>query len=130
MTADRAIKGWTIEATCPTCAGLLAHIADGRPVDHTSRAVARCTSCGRTYTIQITIADASATLGRTLPASAGNHRPDCRCARCTNAAKTHCANGHEFTPANTYVRPNGSRDCRACKRQAKRESTARRVAAA
>lgn len=32
--------------------------------------------------------------------------------------KTHCKNGHEFTPENTYIRPgtNGSRDCRACKR--------------
>jgi len=126
MTADRPIKGWTIEATCPTCAGILAHIADGRPVDHTSRAIASCTNCGRTYTIQITIADASTTLGRNLPASAGNHRPGCSCARCTNAAKTHCASGHEFTPDNTYVRPNGARDCRVCKR----ESTARRAAAA
>lgn len=33
-----------------------------------------------------------------------------------NAAKTHCDNGHEFTEANTYRRPNGGRDCRACLR--------------
>jgi len=39
-----------------------------------------------------------------------------------NAAKTHCDNGHEFTAENTYrgrpskKEPNGSRQCRACKR--------------
>jgi hypothetical protein len=27
---------------------------------------------------------------------------------------THCKRGHEFTPANTYIRPNG-RECRTCK---------------
>jgi hypothetical protein len=32
-----------------------------------------------------------------------------------HAAKTHCKNGHEFTPENTYIRPdNGGRQCRAC----------------
>lgn len=30
------------------------------------------------------------------------------------AAITHCANGHEYTPENTYIRPNGQRDCRIC----------------
>lgn len=38
-----------------------------------------------------------------------------------NAAKTHCVNGHEFTPENTYVRPSrGHRECRACKADANR----------
>lgn len=33
-----------------------------------------------------------------------------------NAVKTHCKNGHEFTPENTYARPDGSgRACRVCK---------------
>lgn len=32
-----------------------------------------------------------------------------------NAAKTHCVNGHEFTPENTY-RNRGMRTCRACMR--------------
>jgi hypothetical protein len=31
-----------------------------------------------------------------------------------NARKTHCSRGHEFTPENTIVRPNG-RACRLCK---------------
>jgi len=30
------------------------------------------------------------------------------------ARKTHCVNGHEFTPTNTRQRPNSGRTCRAC----------------
>lgn len=33
--------------------------------------------------------------------------------------KTHCKNGHEFTPANTYLQPpNNARKCRICKTNA------------
>lgn len=31
-----------------------------------------------------------------------------------NARSTHCVRGHTFDAVNTYVRPNGSRDCRSC----------------
>jgi hypothetical protein len=31
-----------------------------------------------------------------------------------NAKKTHCHAGHPFDEANTYVRPDGGRACRAC----------------
>ncbi|GAB2952146.1 hypothetical protein GCM10027280_45680 [Micromonospora polyrhachis] len=34
-----------------------------------------------------------------------------------NAAKTHCPAGHAYTAANTYRRPRGGRDCRACRRE-------------
>lgn len=47
-----------------------------------------------------------------------------------NARKTHCVNGHQFTPANTIHRPNGARGCRECGRRANRESQARKRAAA
>jgi len=36
----------------------------------------------------------------------------------TNAGKTHCGKGHRFDEANTYIRPNGHRRCRACNREA------------
>jgi len=32
------------------------------------------------------------------------------------AKQTHCMHGHEFTPSNTYIRPNGSRACNECHR--------------
>ncbi len=34
-----------------------------------------------------------------------------------NAAKTCCPHGHEYTRENTYIRPNGSRVCKACRRE-------------
>ena len=35
--------------------------------------------------------------------------------------KTHCLNGHEFTPENTYRRVDGYRECRICKRKTNSE---------
>ena len=40
-----------------------------------------------------------------------------------NARKTHCIRGHEFTEANTYRRPDGNRNCRACGRAKRRPRT-------
>src|ERR1043165_2354272 len=45
-----------------------------------------------------------------------------------NATKTHCLRGHEFTPDNTYIRPNGSRMCRICHRKARTKDERRRRA--
>ena len=33
---------------------------------------------------------------------------------------THCQRGHEFTPENTYVDPDGWRNCRACRKVRRR----------
>src|SRR3990167_9368970 len=30
------------------------------------------------------------------------------------ASRTHCVAGHEFTPKNTRIKPNGTRGCRTC----------------
>lgn len=44
-----------------------------------------------------------------------------RCRKCHSRyddrrrERTHCKRGHEFTPENTYIRPNGNRECRACR---------------
>lgn len=40
--------------------------------------------------------------------------------------KTHCQNNHEFTPENTYLRPNGERQCKECARARKRAKAALR----
>lgn len=34
-----------------------------------------------------------------------------------NARKTHCIHGHPFDAENTYIRPNGMRQCRICQRE-------------
>lgn len=62
-----------------------------------------------------------------------NHENVIDCAqkgRNGQAAKTHCKRGHEFTPENTRIRANGSRDCRACevgkwKREVERRAIAK-----
>lgn len=35
-------------------------------------------------------------------------------ARRRSLAIVACINGHDYTPENTYIRPDGNRDCRAC----------------
>ena len=49
-----------------------------------------------------------------------------------NAAKTHCIHGHEFTPANTYIRRGGKgyRECRECVRIRRRRYAIRKAVAA
>lgn len=45
-----------------------------------------------------------------------------------NLAKTHCVNGHEFTPENTYERRDrGGRECRTCRNDAAYRYLARRA---
>ena len=44
------------------------------------------------------------------------------------ATYTKCRNGHAYTPDNTYIRPSGHRDCRACIRDRVRRYSARRAA--
>lgn len=42
-----------------------------------------------------------------------------------NLRKTHCVHGHKFDDANTYMRPNGDRNCRECRRRYNRSLRAR-----
>lgn len=44
------------------------------------------------------------------------------------ARRTHCKYGHEFTPENTYVKRNGARECRICKRRLRRRWFSKRLA--
>lgn len=47
-----------------------------------------------------------------------------------NTKKTHCKNGHEFTPENTLPRDGGTRRCKACSLESSRRAKARARAAA
>jgi hypothetical protein len=44
--------------------------------------------------------------------------------RDAHARMTHCESNHEYTPANTRIKPNGSRECIACRK--KRDQARRR----
>jgi hypothetical protein len=44
-----------------------------------------------------------------------------------NSQKTHCIYGHEFTPANTSIKPNGARRCKTCDSRRQRDYYARKV---
>jgi len=63
----------------------------------------------------------------------GNYEPgNCRWAtyqeqRVNQREKTHCKYGHPFTLANTYIEPNGHRQCRICKRERLREHRRERI---
>lgn len=49
--------------------------------------------------------------------------------RYTNAAKTHCPQGHEYTPENTFYNGDGHRSCRACRNEGNRRRRAAQRAA-
>lgn len=44
-----------------------------------------------------------------------------------NARKSVCVNFHEYSEENTYIRPNGLRDCRACIRERARRYRVKRA---
>jgi hypothetical protein len=41
--------------------------------------------------------------------------------------RTNCIRGHEYTEENTFIRKEGSRECRACIRQKAKEARKRRL---
>jgi hypothetical protein len=78
----------------------------------------------------VTTTETSALAGPSLPAGAENQQPRARGRMAMsstrprpwepsnplhwNGRKTRCVRGHEFDEANTYIRPDGKRLCRAC----------------
>lgn len=45
-----------------------------------------------------------------------HHENTTRAASHARDLRTHCKHGHEFTPENTYIRSDGSRQCKTCRR--------------
>lgn len=78
-SAPRPIRCWTVEVTCPCCAGILAHRADGRPTGGTAVALASCTRCGRLWKAELTLTDVGSPRGIDRRDA---HPPDCTCSGC------------------------------------------------
>ena len=44
-----------------------------------------------------------------------------------NGSKTHCKNGHKYTPDNTYLDSKGHRHCNTCRYEANKKARAKRM---
>ena len=99
--SGQPIAGWWLPATCPHCAGQLAHVAAGRPDGYRSRTITRCGDCGRPWAVQVVITDVSKELGRRhkRPGSTTDRdlvhgrlstyrRGGCRCDECRDTSNT------------------------------------------
>lgn len=83
---------------------LVGHIPEGMTLDH----LCRIRACVNPLHMEVVTGQENARRSMSAPA--------------VNARKTACIHGHEFTPENTYVRPDGTgRYCKECRRQRCRE---------
>lgn len=93
-------------------------IPDGLHIDHLCR-VKLCIRPGHLEPVT------PAENNRRKPAQVGGRPKGVASSVCGNwhdASETHCRHGHEYVPANTYVGPNGLRQCRQCRRDAWKRS--------
>lgn len=86
-------------------------IPDGLEIDH----LCRNRSCVNPTHLEAVDHHTNLMRGSTLPS--------------TNAAKTHCAKGHAYTPDNVRIRSNGARHCKTCNRENQAALRARRAGA-
>jgi hypothetical protein len=110
----------SIQGSLPERRKLLAHravyelvvepIPEGLTLDH----LCRVRHCVNPDHLEPTTMRENTLRGDTLPAR--------------NLEKTHCPQGHEYTPENTYWTRSGSRACRKCQREATRQWRARQAA--
>lgn len=93
---DSTMSGHVVSYTC-----LVEKVPAGLQLDH----LCRIRSCVNPDHLEPVTGRVNTLRGETLPA--------------TNAAKTHCLRGHEFTSENTRMARDGRRICRACPREAR-----------
>lgn len=75
---------------------LVGPIPDGMQLDHTCRV----RPCWEPTHLEVVTCRQNLIRGKTITAR--------------KATQTVCVRGHEFTPENTYIKPNGCRECRTC----------------
>lgn len=108
----RAPNRWTLRAHRVSYMIANGRIDDGLVIDH----ICRVTECVNPAHLRATTVRGNTLAGIGISA--------------INARKTHCQNGHEFTPENTYTHPTkGSRECRICRREDNRWRKAAKRAA-
>jgi hypothetical protein len=94
-------------------------IPDGLEIDHGCR-VPLCWNPDHTETVTHLInvsRQVISVAGRSRLRAAGRQLAALRIANA--AARTHCFHGHQLSPDNTYVAPNGRRMCRVCRSAAR-----------
>jgi hypothetical protein len=99
----RRVRGSASEHACVECGATAAAWAYDKSDPHELTAVVQ----GRRVTY-------SADIGRYEPMCTACHKLR------DQPSKTHCKNGHELTPENTYIRKSGGRLCRLCRLLTKR----------
>jgi len=102
--------------------------ARGRIVSLEERAARSARMMGMTYSVETRAKMSRAKKGRKLPlATRAKMSTSARKVQAERARlRTHCKQGHEFTPENTFLRTDsGARGCRECKREISRRYEAR-----
>jgi len=77
-------------------------ISEGMTIDHVKARGCTSTLCVNPHHLEVVTLKVNILRGNTFQAA--------------KAAQTHCIHGHPFNKENTYVRVNGSRQCRICHR--------------
>jgi hypothetical protein len=94
-------------------------IPDGLTVDHLCRVRACCNTAHMELVTGAENSRRAAPYRPELIRLGAKRRRVERATLARGRSDTHCRNGHEYAPENTYIGPNGYRRCRTCKRATK-----------
>jgi hypothetical protein len=120
ITSRRVSNGWSEPddhylryKKCDGCKGQFTTVEVAVPVDATT--FYRLDYHGRELRRERWRRKYAKTLQRHMPQKSDQLYVKVRVKRSREFDVTHCFRGHEFTPENTYLRPNGWRRCKLCR---------------